>query len=316
MKKRYKILIGVVVTLLVIVIGASFYMLSYSLSPESRSKQQQLGRLYKRAPMVKSWVDSIMSHGDLRDTVITLDDGTKRHGYYMAAQHDTTATAVLVHGYKDCALSMLHIGYMYHHDMGYNILLPDLWAHGESEGDYIGMGWQERREVLKWVTVADSLFRHEAQHTSMVLHGISMGAATVMNVSGEDDVPAFVKAFVEDCGYTSAWDEFSTQLDEQFGLPAFPLMYTTSALCKVRYGWTFGECSPVDQVKKCKRPMLFIHGDNDTFVPTAMVHEVYAAHPGPKQLWLAAGSEHALAYSDHQQEYTATVRAFLNEYIK
>ena len=52
-----------------------------------------------------------------------------------------------------------------------------------------------------------------------------------MMVSGEKQKP-FVKCFVEDCGYTSVWDEFSHELKSSFHLPAFPLMYTTSWLCE------------------------------------------------------------------------------------
>ena len=136
-----------------------------------------------------------------------------------------------------------------------------------------------------------------------------------MNVSGEQ-LPPYIRAIVEDCGYTSVWDEFSGELHEQFDLPQFPLLYTTSALCKLRYGWTFSEAAPVKQVAKSKVPMLFIHGDDDTFVPTAMVHKVYAAHPGPKQLWLAPGSAHARAYSDHPTDYTHQVQSFLNTTVR
>lgn len=314
MNKWARILIGLAVFAVVLVASASMYMLDYSLMPLHRSRAEGLQRLYERAPLTKAWVDSVVENKILHDTTIALPDGTYRHGYYMAADSATCRTAVLVHGYKDCAISMLHLGYMYQHDMGYNIVLPDLWAHGKSKGDFIGMGWKERLEVIEWARVASCMFGNDSSSTSIVLHGVSMGAATVMNVSGES-LPPHIKAIVEDCGYTSAWDEFSGQLKEQFGLPEFPLMYTTSALCKMKYGWSFGECSPVTQVAHARIPMLFIHGDNDDFVPTAMVHKVYAAHPGPKELWLAPGSAHARSYSDHPVEYTQRVKAFLGKYI-
>ena len=116
--------------------------------------------------------------------------------------------------------------------------------------------------------------------------------------------------FVEDCGYTSVWDEFAGQLEEQFGLPTFPLMYSTSLLCKLRYGWSFGEASALEQVKRCHYPMLFIHGSSDTFVPTAMVYPLYEAKPGTKAPWIADGAEHALSYHEHKAEYISRLRAF------
>ena len=148
----------------------------------------------------------------------------------------------------------------------------------------------------------------------MVVHGISMGAATTMCVAGEP-TPDYVRCFVEDCGYTSAWDEFKHELKKRFHLPAFPLMHTTSALCRYTYGWTFKEASPLNQVAKCTKPMLFIHGDADTFVPTWMVYPLYEAKPEPKELWIVPGATHAMSYKDYPQEYTEHVKKFVGKYI-
>jgi fermentation-respiration switch protein FrsA (DUF1100 family) len=93
-------------------------------------------------------------------------------------------------------------------------------------------------------------------------------------------------------------------------------MYTTSALCRLRYGWSFGEASSLKQVAKCHKPMLFIHGDNDHFVPSWMVHPLYAAKPQPKELYITHGSQHAQSYRDHRKEYVARIKAFVGRYIR
>lgn len=173
----------------------------------------------------------------LRDTVIADPQGVRLHALYAAAPVPTDRTAVIVHGYTDCAVRMLMIGYLYNHDLGYNILLPDLYYHGQSEGRAIRMGWLDRFDLLRWMEVADGIFGGD---TRMVVHGISMGAATTMMASGEPQRP-YVRCFVEDCGYTSVWDEFSKELKSSFGLPAFPLLYTASWLCDLKYGWNFRE---------------------------------------------------------------------------
>ena len=113
---------------------------------------------------------------------------------------------------------------------------------------------------------------------------------------------------------TSVWDEFATQMRQQFSLPEFPVMYTTSLLCKIRNGWSFSEASPLRQVTKSKLPMLFIHGDSDTFVPTWMVHKLYAAKPEPKQLWIVPNTAHALSFRNHPEDYTIKVGDFLAKY--
>ena len=151
--------------------------------------------------------------------------------------------------------------------------------------------------------------------TSMVVHGISMGAATTMMVSGEPQ-PDYVKCFVEDCGYTSVWDQFSKELKAQFGLPQFPLMYTADWLCQLEYGWGFKEASALKQVARCHLPMFFIHGDKDDYVPTWMVYKLYEAKPQPKALWIVPEADHAHSYLFNTEEYTQKVKAFVDKYIQ
>ena len=66
------------------------------------------------------------------------------------------------------------------------------------------------------------------------------------------------------------------------------------------------------QLEKSERPVLFIHGEKDDFVPTEHVYKNYEAKTkGYKELWIAPDSKHAMSYKDHPQEYTQHVRDFL-----
>lgn len=322
-KMRKGIKYGLLALLAIIVIGltgGSWYMLDYSLKP-AYDKGRDIGESYeymfREYPELKPWVDSLKAAGELRDTYILNDRGVNLHALHINAAEPTPKTAVIVHGYTDNAVRMLMIAYLYSRQLKYNVLLPDLYGHGMSEGTAIQMGWKDRLDLLQWTETANEMY---GGNTQMVVHGISMGAATTMMMAGDvaegTTQQPFVKCFVEDCGYTSVWDEFSHELKGQFGLPPFPLMYTASWLCDVRYGWNFCEASALKQVAKCKLPMFFIHGDADTYVPTWMVYRLYDAKPEPKELWIVPGAAHAVSYKDYPQEYTAHVKNFVEKYIK
>ncbi|WP_042368581.1 alpha/beta hydrolase [Bacteroides neonati] len=314
---RRKGIYGIIILVLLLTgatIFGSFYLLNFSLCPNETILSKDADSypyMYKEYPFLESWVDSLRQEDALRDTFITNPQGIQLHAYYIRAPRPTNKTAVIVHGYTDNAIRMFMIGYLYNRDLQFNVLLPDLQHHGQSEGDAIQMGWKDRLDVMQWMKLAQNLY---GDSTQMVVHGISMGAATTMMVSGEEQ-PEFVKCFVEDCGYTSVWDEFSHELKTSYHLPPFPIMYASSRLCQQKYGWNFKEASSLNQVAKCRLPMFFIHGDKDTYVPTWMVYPLYEAKPGAKELWIVPGAAHALSYLENKDTYTEKVRTFVGRYI-
>ncbi len=309
-KRRFVIILLVAVgVILFTLLGGATYLLSYSLNPAGKEVRDANTRawLQEMYPGTVEWMDSLSAAGVLRDTFIVNDRGIRLHAYYATCD-SAQGTAILVHGYTDEARRMMMFGQLYYDTLHYNILLPDHQRHGQSEGDAIQMGWLDRLNVERWISISDSLW----QGRPTILHGVSMGGATVMMCSG-DTLPASVRGIIDDCGYTSVWDEFAGEIHNQFHLPVHPLMDVASVLCQWRYGWNFREASAIEQVRKSTLPMLFIHGDADTFVPTAMVYQLYdAKQTGYKNLWIAPGTVHARAYHDYPQEYLQQVRDFLS----
>lgn len=306
MKKAIWSVVVVLAIFVVALIGSGLYMLDYSLAPDPDRTDTDLyySELFENYPETSEWIDSLKKEHALRDTFLTMRGGYRCHAYYIS--RDSRKTALVVHGWRDQAIKFFYLARMYEREFGYNVIIPDLYASGKSDGDALRMGWLDRLDMLEWLQA----FRTD----TMVVHGVSMGGATTMMLSGEK-VPAGIKdiRFVDDCGYTSVWDEFARELKAQFGLPEFPLMYATSLLCHLRYGWSFGEASAISQIAKCPYPMLFIHGDSDTFVPTEMVHRLYAAKTGPKEIWITENTEHALSYKNHRETYIRRVRQFIGK---
>lgn len=175
----------VLLTLFVLIsLAGAFYMVDFALCPKVRSADSTLVQMRKDYPQIEPWLDSLTNRRALRDTFVTAPDGARLHAYYVYASKPTSHTAVLVHGYTDNAIRLFHIGYLYNHDMDFNILIPDLRFAGQSEGTHIQMGWKDRLDVMDWMKLANNVFGG-GKGTEMVVHGISMGGATTMMVSGE-----------------------------------------------------------------------------------------------------------------------------------
>ncbi len=244
------------------------------------------------------------------DRWLTSHDGLKLHGLYLPRE-GSHKYAVICHGYG--SIPQYEGGFAAKfYEMGYSVLAPAARAHELSEGRYAGMGWPERRDIVAWV---DTIVEEDPQ-AEIMLFGVSMGGATVMMTAGEADLAPNVKCVIEDCGYSSVWDEFAGQLQELFGLPTFPVLDAASLVTRVRAGWSFKEASAVEQLKKTSLPMLFIHGEDDTFVPYAMLDVVYdACASTDKERLSIPGAAHGGAAGTDPELYWATVEAFLDKHM-
>ncbi|WP_236620347.1 alpha/beta hydrolase [Sporolactobacillus laevolacticus] len=243
------------------------------------------------------------------DVFMHAFDGLKLHAYRFVPHPDKHRWIVLLHGYMDEASYMFYYASVFA-DHNFNALVPDLRGAGQSEGDYIGMGWNDRLDVVGWV---NQIKKWDSQARIVIL-GVSMGGATAMMTAGEE-LPDHVACIVEDCGYTSVADEFAYELRNLFRLPSFPVLRFADRVTRSRAGYGIFAASAVEQLKKAKVPILFIHGEKDTFVPTSMVHRVYEAAAGEKELLLVKNATHAASSLAEPDLYFSTIFRFLEKHM-
>lgn len=225
------------------------------------------------------------------EVVLHSFDNTRISAKLLKQNEPTERWVIVVHGYGSNYKDMLDVAQAFY-QQGYNLLLPNNRGHGLSSGKYIGMGWHDRLDVLCWInylTVVD-------EHCKIILHGTSMGASTVMNVTGEI-LPENVICCIEDCGYSSTEAILDYQLKQMY--PSIPsvmakgLLALLSGLTKKRchYSLTSGNC--LAQLEKSQTPTLFIHGEEDQIVPFNMVFDCYYACSAPKELYTIPQTQHA-----------------------
>ncbi|MCL2321969.1 MAG: alpha/beta hydrolase [Oscillospiraceae bacterium] len=249
-----------------------------------------------------------VDNGQVTELEMTSRDGLKLIAYEVVNETASHNWVIVVHGYKSSAKQMeSYINNFY--KLGFNVLAPDLRGHGLSEGDYIGMGVSDRLDVLDW---AKEIIDKD-EKSNICLYGLSMGAATVMMVSGED-VPLNIKCIVEDCGYASVYSEFSYRLKEQFKLPDFPVLNAADMITKIKAGYTFEEGSPFLSVGRSKTPILFIHGDKDDYVPFSDLQILYDYASCEKDIFIVEGAGHAQSEEVAGALYWDKIKTFIQNY--
>lgn len=249
-------------------------------------------------------------HPPLEKYLVSKDKRALRlHASFYPQATTTHQWVIVVHGYTSHNREMTQWTRGFY-EKGLNVLTPDLRGHGMSDGDYIGMGWHDRMDILNWV---DAIMA-EDPIAEIILFGVSMGGATVMMVAGES-LPKNVKVIVEDCGYTSARSVLSYQLKERFNLPEFPAIQAANTVAQIRAGYNLFEASAVKQLSKAKVPILFIHGEEDTFVPYQMMEDLYVATQSEKEKLKIPGAGHAEAVNVAPELYWHTIWKFAGRFM-
>ena len=243
---------------------------------------------------------------------INSDRGQKLVGYLMKPEKPSDVFVFGCHGYRSDGRKEFNAFAQYYLKKGFNVFLVDHVAAGESEGKYISFDRYEYADALKWLTFLTETFGENIQ---IIVHGVSMGAATAMMMSGAGNLSRNVKFIVSDCGYTSAWDEFEYKL-KALKIPVQPILNTVNAINKHRAGFDFKDTSALESVKKATAPMLFVHGGADEFVPTYMAYLLYDACASEnKDLLIVDGADHAQSYIDGQSAYEEKLDKYIDKFI-
>lgn len=248
------------------------------------------------------------------DVWIETFDGLRLHGVYFPPIQDSCShscdkkrVVICLHGYTSRSMQDFTGLTDYYFKHGYAMLQPDARAHGESEGDYIGFGCLDRKDLLQWIDwVVDTC----GSDTEIILHGISMGASTALMASSLM-LPKQIKGIVSDCAFTSPKEVFTHVLHTMYHLPAFPVIQGVEVVNRIFAGYGMDECNAKREVKKASVPILFIHGENDTFVPAGMCREIYACCKAPKKMLIVEGAAHGESYYKDTKAYEHALDDFL-----
>lgn len=304
-------ILGIILLILAVFTAVAYAAFSFAIvRPKAKKTPTDAVRIEREKIRAKN--NAYLFSLNPEDVSIKSADGLTLRGWFLPAAANRRRFVICVHGYHcNGPDEFSHMVPFYHDELDYNYLLPDDRAHGRSEGKYIGFGALDHRDILRWVDYLTGRFGEDIE---IILHGISMGAATVM-LANEADPPDQVKLVIEDCGYTNAFEEISNTLKGMIKFNFTPLVSMAALICKLKAGYHFKEADCLGRLGLAKNPMLFIHGGADTFVPTRMGLQLYEACTVPKDILIVKGAVHAYSYYDAPEEYRAKVKGFIKKYM-
>lgn len=236
-------------------------------------------------------------------------DGVMLYGdYYEQAQ--SARIVILVHGYYSLPWWDFSVIFNAYYDAGYSILAVEDRAHGRSGGRFVGFGALDSRDVEGWIS--DLLEKHPNSH--IALHGVSMGASTVLLVTGDQPSDRVVCA-VSDCAFSSV-GAVAKHLAKRSHLPLLPFLWIVNLCCRRFAGYSMYTPAAQDAVRRSHTPTLFVHGDKDDFVPFAMMQPLYDACTAEKQCRVFSDAQHGESSQRYPQEYADAALSFVNGYME
>lgn len=235
---------------------------------------------------------------------ITSYDGLTLYGHYYEFS-PSAPIELMFHGYRGSAERDLSGGVHRCFQLGHSAFVVEQRASGLSEGNVITFGIKEHRDCLRWV---DFLVETFGTDIKIILTGISMGASTVLMAAG-NPLPNNVIGVLADCGYTSAREIIKIVI-RKMGLPPHFCYPFVRLGARVFGKFCLEETSAAEALANCNIPVLFIHGEDDNFVPCYMSRTNYDACSGKKEILIIPGAGHGLSYPVSPKLYLDTMRKF------
>ena len=236
-------------------------------------------------------------------------------GTYLPNETPSEKTVIIVHGIAANRLMSLWYVNIYL-DAGYNVLIYDARAHGESGGTSATWGYYEKYDLeqwVKWVT-------QEHSQGIIGVHGISMGAATALMHAELNEFTKQVAFYVIDSAYSDLEELLTKQIsaivDSHNPIWVKILLKYSSAVAYNQAHFHYDEVSPIHSVQTVTTPILYLHGEADTLVPVAMTLQLYSATKGYREIHTFPDVGHAMAIFDRKEEYRHTIIKFINTVIK
>ncbi|MDE6201666.1 MAG: alpha/beta fold hydrolase [Clostridiales bacterium] len=254
-----------------------------------------------------AWFDTVAA--TTSQATISAYDGVKLGARIIRQSESTGRVAVLCHGYG-ATLGSTQVQAKMLYDRGFDVYMLALRGH-KGSGGKVGMAWIDRFDLSRWV---DRIIADYGENVQIALYGISMGGSTVISYMGMTPPPQ-VKCVVEDCGFSSQYEEYIACL-KAAKLPKCAI-YLFNVGVRLVHGYSLYDADITQFAKNMTAPALFFHGTADDFVPFELGQKLYESCASPEKSFIAVeGAGHGFAYATDKEKYIAAFTEFIDKHIE
>ena len=260
---------------------------------------------YKRA-----LIDSITSL-EYENIYTVSHDGLKlRARLYMTSPD--APFAIQCHGYRSTPMTDFSGGGALALKLGFNVIMIDQRAHGESDGRTITFGYKESDDIVAW---ANYIGEHFGKDRKIILFGVSMGGSSVILAAAKENLPKSVVGAFADCPFSSA-KKIISEVIARMGMPPKLLYYFARLGARLYGDFDPDRATPEAAIKSIKIPLILVHGDADTYVPHKMSADMHATSDGKIPLHTFNGANHGSSYIVDTERYEKITEDFCKQCLE
>ncbi|AKL94223.1 alpha/beta hydrolase family [Clostridium aceticum] len=294
-------LLSVLTILLLLIIGISFYLSTIVLYPKTLSPEETYHAEVEAGRINEATFQGLHKE----EVVIKSPYGYNLYGLYFPRE-GSKKTIILCHGITYTLYGCVKYMALYL-KRDFNVLLYDHRNHGKSGGSTTTYGFYEKYDLKAWI---DWVFQRHGDYCKIGVHGESMGAAILLQHA---EIDTRVSFYVADCPYASLFDILKYRLKKEYHLPPFPFLQIANFFYRLKTKSSFHAVCPIKAIKEVDTPIFFVHGAEDSYIPSSMTTAMYHTKKGAKKLYLAPNAGHVKAYWHNQEEYDTLLHDFFTE---
>lgn len=233
-----------------------------------------------------------------------MDDGYIIHGDYNLV-NNSKKFCILLHGHATSREGALRYSLIFN-ELGYSTILYDERSHGDNIHKSVTMGYKEAKDLIQ---IINEVYYKFGKDIYLGVQGVSMGAATALLALQYKPNLKFV---VSDCAYSDLKKVIFNVLKRKH-VPTKIILLLVNFNLKTFYHFQYKDCSPALIISDNKVPILYIHGNSDSFVPVSSVDDLFNKTTSYKKKVVFDGAEHASSLTVNRELYKKSIQEFLKE---
>lgn len=245
---------------------------------------------------------------DYKKDLHIVNDGLNLYGEYYDYGYDRAV--IFVAGRTEG----LCYGYYFvqpYPELGFNVLTIDARAHGESDGEYNTLGFEEHKDLIAWA----KLLHNEYGIKSIIFHGICIGSSCSLMALTAKDRPEYLDGLIAEGMYPNFYESFKNHMTGDYHQPSWPIMPMLVQWIKHYTGHDIRRGN-IDIMDKLDKPLLMIHSKEDRYSLPEEAEKLFAKCPHDKKrlIWFEHGGHSKLRITDTER-YDQTIVDFIKTYF-